>query len=180
MNQQGKKSVQLLAFLLISQLLFSSTVFPISGVLLNFNRASNSADFSIQSNGKLHVFCIGNSNDKLLGVLNGLQSRVNQVQVKHSKIRDLIEPSPVNIDSSSLVVFTSNWLHERINNPDLHRLLGRVAYSQGKLATIGGRTKVLFEALDKANIHHIAGKNGIKRNPAYFNPPLTAFKLVKP
>ena len=161
-----------IVFLLVSYFI----VFLISSRPTNY---INYTDTSVQVDIKnLSVWLVGGNNELLDKFLDKLQ-QLGCKQIKRSETQEFSNLALTKFNDSSLTVFDGDWVSERVDDPEFHKLLKELVYKRTKIAAIGGETSKLLEALDKAGVDKLGrDETGNIRNPAYFNPPLVGFALI--
>lgn len=170
------RKMNLAIFIIVSLLVAScfTLKFPF------FTKPVKTSDNSTQINVKsLKVWHVGSGNDILDKVLDKLQ-QLGCNKIEHLEVQELLMSESFDFNESFLIIFDGNWISERVDDPELHKLFREVAYKGVKLVAIGGKTSKLLEALDKAGLNKLARDDaGNIRNPAYFDPTLVGFKLVE-
>jgi len=125
--------------------------------------------------GKTTVLAIGCSTSLFEEVTKAMENRGANVSYLED-VPDFTE----GIDEGVVVMFDGDWLEENLENYTFHDFLRKCVSERSKLTTVGGRTSLFFEALDKAEVNKLyRDENGNSRNPAYFDPPLVGFKIVE-
>lgn len=78
-----------------------------------------------------------------------------------------------------VIIFYGDWLASNMLNPELRGFITSLPLHKVSLVAVDGNTSSLFDLLYEVGIYtDIVAENGVKRNPAHFNPVVAGYRHI--